>query len=218
MHSSSFVLIRFYSRHSSSSSQSPQNCAHLWCQAVHWRCIWTSGGAEVTGGRMEVSGVSGKPPRQFVWIWRSYWSWWKEECPSWISTNWNERWARNNTAHRLRLVLHLRRWADHSVRSNQAVRHHWRSWRLQNSVKGGGEGQAAGERRITPQWIRSISINDGDGYENVTKKWIRAASNIIALIRLDQFVKWWQFSRCSRAVMKKKWTKKHDARAELVFC
>ena len=141
MHSSSFVSILFYSRHSSSPSQSPQNCAHLWCQAVHWRYIWTSGGAEVTGGRMEMSGVAGKPPRQFVWIWRSYWSWWKEECPSWIWTNWNERWDRNNTAHRLPLVIHLRRWwDDHSVCSNQAVRHPWRSWRLQRSVKRVGEG------------------------------------------------------------------------------
>ena len=173
MHSSSFVSILFYSRHSSSPSQSPQNCAHLWCQAVHWRYIWTSGGAEVTGGRMEMSGVAGKPPCQFVWIWRSYWSWWKEECPSWIWTNWNERWDRNNTAHRLPLVIHLRRWwDDHSVCSNQAVRHPWRSWRLQRSVKrvggGGWGGEAAGERRITPQWIRSLSNDDGDGYENVT--------------------------------------------------
>ena len=152
MHCSSFVLIRFYSRHSSSPSQSSQNCAHLWCQAVHWRYIWTSDGAEVTGGRMEMSGVPRKPPCQFVWIWRSYWSWWKEECPSWISTNWNERWARNNTAHRLRLVLHLRRWADHSVRSNQAVRHPWRSLTLtkQCKGKGGGGGGSWGKMNHTP--------------------------------------------------------------------
>ena len=151
MHCSSFVLIRFYSRHSSSPSQSSQNCAHLWCQAVHWRYIWTSDGAEVTGGRMEMSGVPGKPPCQFVWIWRSYWSWWKEECPSWIWTNWNERWARNNTAHRLRLVLHLRRWADHSVRSNQAVRHPWRSLTLTKQCKGGGWGGGSwGKMNHTP--------------------------------------------------------------------
>ena len=95
-----------------------------------------------------MSGVAGKPPCQFVWIWRSYWSWWKEECPSWISTNWNEGWDWNNTAHRLPLVIHLRRWwDDHSVCSNQAVRHPWRSWRLQRSVKrvvGGGGGQWGG--------------------------------------------------------------------------
>ena len=32
------------------------------------------------------------------------------------------------------------------------------------------------------KWWPSSFYNDGDGYENVTKKWIRVASNFIALI------------------------------------
>ena len=30
--------------------------------------------------------------------------------------------------------------------------------------------------------LRSLSNNDSDGYKNLLKKWIRAASNLIALI------------------------------------
>ena len=36
--------------------------------------------------------------------------------------------------------------------------------------------------RIGSDSIGSLSNNDGDGYENVTKKWIYAALNFIALI------------------------------------
>ena len=39
--------------------------------------------------------------------------------------------------------------------------------------------------------IERLSNNDGDGYENVTKKWICATSNLIALIPPRQFVKYW---------------------------